>query len=185
MGSSAQTSTKKAPTNSELRNLYARVYYLTAQEWLIEHYKSLNGDLTWTGPAWFNFVNSAEFDRVVHEKLASMSMHTREMIAFCDQTGDFDEVVFEGAVTALCLPIMPHPRSELVVQLEGPSQGFAADAFGPVGIGQMATRQFIKAMATFFLKDILKMDFHILGRAGVVSCIWKINDKLEYEQLPL
>jgi hypothetical protein len=172
------------PPDTVLRNQYARIYYLTIREWLIELYKELNGSLEWTGPAWQKFLHSAAFDKVVHEKMATLSSFTQEKIAYCDPVGELEEAEIAGGVRFITLPLIVHPRSELVEKLEGPSRGIAGDAFGPIGVGQVATRQFIKAIAQMFLKDVLKVDFRLIGRARLFSGTWILDEKLEYIREP-
>ena len=133
------------------------------------------------GENWQKFVNSIELDHLVHEKLVTLSDFTLEKIANCDMAGEFEEAIFPGNVAVLCVPIVSHPRSELTQTLEGPSLGVAADAFGLIGIGQVATRQFIKALVQMFLKDVLKMEFRIMSMHGPSTGLWRINDQLAYE----
>lgn len=170
--------------DTQYRNDLARVYYLTTRERLIEIYRSVNGDLVWSMPKWLTFINSRALDELVHEKIATLSAFTREKVAYCDPINELDNVMLEGdeygGTSVPCIQLAVHERTDLVKQLEGPSQGPVLDAFGPVGIGQYATRQLIKAMVQMFLKDVLEMEFRVVGLHCDFSGFWSIDDELKY-----
>ncbi len=176
MGTNAQDM-DDLPENTCYRNMLARIYYLTVRETLAEIYRTVNGSLDWTGTNWTRFVNCEALQRLVYDKMVTLSSFTYERIAYCDQVGELEEVILSDHVSVLCIPITSHLRLDQ-------ARGAVGDALGPAATIQIATRQFTKALMHMFLKDVLGMEFSIKGGTrGPFLGYWRINEKLAYERV--